>query len=65
MFGEVISAYTTLDGNVKGKDHWRDLAVDHRILLKWILNRFELDLYVPEQGATESSCEHVMQFRVS
>jgi hypothetical protein len=37
--GDVTSAYTVLDGNVKGEDRWGDLFVDDMILLKWMLKK--------------------------
>jgi hypothetical protein len=38
--GEMRNAFKILVDNLKGRDHLEDLAVDGRIILKWILNKW-------------------------
>jgi hypothetical protein len=37
--GEMRNAHSILVGNLKGRDHLKDLDVDGRIILEWILGK--------------------------
>jgi hypothetical protein len=37
--GKMRNSYIFLDGKPEGRDHLRDLAVEGRIVLQWILNK--------------------------
>jgi len=46
---------------MKGRDHFRDIDLDVRIILKWDLNRVRicgLDLACSAQRPVVGSCEH-------
>jgi hypothetical protein len=41
---EMISAYNILVGKTEGKIHSKDLGVDERIILEWILGKWNRDM---------------------
>jgi len=48
-------------GNMNKRDHFRDVCVDGRIIVKWILNKYcccGLNSSGSGQGTLESSCDY-------
>jgi hypothetical protein len=53
----VRNAYNTPVRKPEGKSHLRDLGLDGRIILKWILNNVEW-IHVTRDIDVMGSCEH-------
>jgi hypothetical protein len=53
--GEIRNAYKILVGNLKGKDHSKDLGVDGRIILEWTLGKYD--------GKIWTGCIYLVQDR--
>jgi hypothetical protein len=45
MHGKIRSARRILVGSLKETDHFRDIGVDRRIILQWILRRQGLKMW--------------------
>jgi hypothetical protein len=37
--------YRVLVGNLRERDHWRDPGVDGRIILKWMLSKWDVGVW--------------------
>jgi hypothetical protein len=43
--GEGIGLYRCWWGNLRVRDHWRDPGVDGRIILRWILRKWDVEIW--------------------
>jgi hypothetical protein len=43
--GEEKGVYRVIGGNLRERDHWRDTGVDGRIILRWILRKWDVRLW--------------------
>jgi hypothetical protein len=43
--GEERGVYRVLMGKQEGKNHWRDLGVDGRIILGWVSRRWDVGIW--------------------
>jgi hypothetical protein len=61
MWGRRVLHTRVWWGNLKVRDYLKDLSIDGRIILKWILNRMvklRLDGSDSGQGQEVGCCEH-------
>jgi hypothetical protein len=44
VYGEMRNSYRILVGKLEGKNHLQDLGIDGRIVLRWILGKYDFGL---------------------